>query len=381
MGGNYDALFLEPPHESLSFIYRSLGCYHTLQPDKDPFEAPSIPALTPQGFVKWQTVQLLLEPEEHVPFLQEAVKRFEIKNPGEGGAFPSVLPQEALPKKADAEMLEWHHSALEKLRPDPEAEEARRATEAAEEVESLTDSSVDGKSIVDAGDYFEPRNRHGASSTQPHVIQVSPTPRQPHHWYSMQSSSQPDYHRRSRSHETSTRNDLWSRDGPTPTGFAKPRTPRTARPRTPSLASSTSGSEVAEDDELSLSEASFSPVAVLRHRQDTAAHSHFDPHGRRHSAHNPPNARDYVFSSQHKHPNTLSPPFYAHVRPQSQPGLFQEVSPQRRTDVKWREPDYRPNPSYNAPNQTRERPSVRFVDADRAFRDERMRRRSNGSSR
>ena len=309
------------------------------------------------------------------------MKRFEIKNPGEGGSFPSILPQEALPNKADAKMLEWHDSALEKLRPDPEVEEARRSTETAEDVESLTDSSVDGKSIIDAGDYFEPRDRHGASSAQPNVIQVSPTARQSNRWYSVQCPSQPDYHRRSRSHETSTRDNLWSRDGPTPTGFVKPRTPRTARPRIPSLPSSTSDSEAAEDEELSLSEASLSPVAVYRQRQEFGARSHYDPHGRRHSTHNPLDAKDYVLSSQHKHPNTLSPPFYAHVRPQSQPGLFKEVSPPQRTDVKWREADYKPSSFYNAPNQTREPPSVRFVDADKAFREERMRRRSNGSGR
>ncbi|KAL9122728.1 MAG: hypothetical protein Q9187_000709 [Circinaria calcarea] len=382
VGGNYDSLFLEPPHGSLSFIYRSLGCYHTLQPDKDPFEAPSIPALTPQGFVKWQTVQLLLQPEEHVPFLQEALKRFEIKNSGEGGEFPSILPREALPKKADAGMLEWHDNALETLRPKPEFEDASRATEAAEEVESLTDSSVDVGSIVDADDYFEPRDRHRASSpSQPNVIHVSPTTREPRYWQAMESPSQPVHYRRSRSHEMSPREDLLHRDGPTPTGFVRPRTPRTTYPRTPSPLSSTSGS--AEDDDPSNSEASLGPVPVpeLRHRQSVGPQFPIDLHGRRHSAHNPLDPRDYVISLQRKHPHTLSPPFYAHVRPQSQPGLFQEITPPRRTDVDWHEPGYGPSSFYNRSSQSRERPNVRFVDADRDFREERMRKRSNGTGR
>lgn len=115
VGGDYDPLFLDTPQSSLSFIYQSLGCFHTLQPDRDPHSAPSIPALTPQGFVRWQTVQLLLEPDEHAPFLQNAVKRFEITNPADGEPFPSILPREALPSKPDPQMLEWHDNVSEKL--------------------------------------------------------------------------------------------------------------------------------------------------------------------------------------------------------------------------------------------------------------------------
>ena len=279
-------------------------------------------------------------------------------------------------------MLQWHDNALETLRPKPEYEDASRATESAEELESLTNSSVDVGSIVDAGDYFEPRDRHGASyPSEPNVIPVSPTRREPRHWQAMESPSQPGYHRRSRSHEMSPREDLWPRDGPTPTSFVKPRTPRTALPRTPSLLSSTSGS--ADDDDLSNSKASLSPIPVpeLRHSQDFRPHSPIDLHGRRHSANNTLDSRDYARPLQPKHPHTLSPPFYAHVRPQSQPGLFQEVTPPRRTDLRWREPDYRASSFYNRSSQSRERPSVRFVHADRAFREELMRRRSNGSGR
>ena len=116
VGGNYDALFLESPLHSIAFIYKSLGCYHSLQPSEDPFQAPSIPALTPEGFVRWQTVQLLLGPEEHVPYLQEAVKRFELARPAGGDLFPKTLPAECLPRRPDAEMCRWHEVVSEKLR-------------------------------------------------------------------------------------------------------------------------------------------------------------------------------------------------------------------------------------------------------------------------
>ena len=115
VGGNYDPLFLVSPPASIALIYRSLGCFHSLQPDKDPFAAPSTPALTPQGFVRWQTVQLLLGPELHVPYLQEAVKRFSLVNPGEGGPFPKTLPAACLPSVADADMCRWHKSMGERL--------------------------------------------------------------------------------------------------------------------------------------------------------------------------------------------------------------------------------------------------------------------------
>src|SRR5262245_54932226 len=64
VGGNYDVLFVETPPTSISFIYRSLGAFHSLQPapDDDGYGNPTIPALNKRGFVTWQTIQLLLGP-------------------------------------------------------------------------------------------------------------------------------------------------------------------------------------------------------------------------------------------------------------------------------------------------------------------------------
>ena len=125
VGGDYDPLFLDTSETSLSFIYQSLGCFHTLQPDQDPYSAPKIPALTPQGFVRWQTVQLLLEPEEHGPFLQEAVKRFDLLNPTDGAPFPSLLPKESLPRQPDPDISEWHDAVAQKLMLEAQASAAR----------------------------------------------------------------------------------------------------------------------------------------------------------------------------------------------------------------------------------------------------------------
>jgi hypothetical protein len=90
VGGNYDVLFVETPAQSLSFIYRSLGAFHSLQPapNDDGYSSPTIPALKRQGFVTWQTIQLLLGPEVHVPVLQNAVKQFDVVDPMTGNTFP-----------------------------------------------------------------------------------------------------------------------------------------------------------------------------------------------------------------------------------------------------------------------------------------------------
>ncbi|RDL42552.1 uncharacterized protein BP5553_02531 [Venustampulla echinocandica] len=116
VGGNYDSLFSDVPHPSISWIYASIGCQHTLQPTTNEFEPPSIPALTQRGFVRWQSIEILLGPEEHVPFIQSAVRDFGIKNPGTGENFPADLPKEAFPLEPDVEIERWHNECAVKLR-------------------------------------------------------------------------------------------------------------------------------------------------------------------------------------------------------------------------------------------------------------------------
>ncbi|KAE8375545.1 hypothetical protein BDV26DRAFT_12650 [Aspergillus bertholletiae] len=107
VGGNYDVLFLETRSSALSFIYQRLGCFHSIQPTNDPYKPPSIPALQPNGFVRWQTIQLLLDPDEHSRWLQNAVDLWDIETPN-GGTFPKVIPREAFPAEPDLEMVQWH---------------------------------------------------------------------------------------------------------------------------------------------------------------------------------------------------------------------------------------------------------------------------------
>ncbi|KAG0152962.1 hypothetical protein PDIDSM_1921 [Penicillium digitatum] len=117
VGGNYDPLFLETKGQALSFIYQSLGCFHSLQPSVNPYEPPSIPSLLPNGFVRWQTIQLLMGPDEHSVYLQNAVNLWNIADVN-GEIFPKTIPRDAFPSEPDPEMLEWHEGVSRRLERD-----------------------------------------------------------------------------------------------------------------------------------------------------------------------------------------------------------------------------------------------------------------------
>ncbi|TVY24627.1 hypothetical protein LHYA1_G006389 [Lachnellula hyalina] len=130
--GDKDEKTLVPA--KLASFYKAVGgnydcCQHTLQPTSHDFEPPSIPALTTRGFVRWQSIEILLGPEEHVPFIQTAVREWAIKNPDTGETFPVELPKEAFPQKCDAEIEKWHSECAARLRrrasPDADDESMR----------------------------------------------------------------------------------------------------------------------------------------------------------------------------------------------------------------------------------------------------------------
>ncbi|KAI4867628.1 hypothetical protein F4820DRAFT_191366 [Hypoxylon rubiginosum] len=116
VGGDYDSLFITCPYKSISYIWQALGVQHTLQPTDNPFELPCIPALTLKGWVRWETIQLLLEPQEHVPFIQYAVRNWALVHPDTGRPFPADLPKEAFPADCDPEIDAWHKECARKLR-------------------------------------------------------------------------------------------------------------------------------------------------------------------------------------------------------------------------------------------------------------------------
>ncbi|MCJ1271004.1 hypothetical protein MMC22_010903 [Lobaria immixta] len=286
VGGDFDSLFLETEPASLSFIYQSLGCLHNLQqPDHDPFAPPSIPVLTPKGFVRWQTVQLLLEPEEHVPFLQEAVKRFEIINPSDGGPFPRHLPKEALPNRPDLEMTEWHQNVRDKLLLEVEASQSRStplnpstALSDADPESSGDSSIVDDLSIVNAPAYFpDPRSSarlphiHLPPQAIPYVLQPNNPPEAP--W-------SPERRRNSVPPRNLAPPLNRSRDSFTPAGSRTPTNhPRSGArsPSTISTVSSSSSSSSLTTDSASLSPTHLSPSLPARERRHSSSSLQYSP--------------------------------------------------------------------------------------------------------
>lgn len=147
------------PAQSIAFIYKSLGCLHSIQPNPldDGYTAPSIPALKPAGFVTWQTIQLLLGPHEHVPFMQKALRDYDVRDPVDGKPFPKELPREAFPSRPDEHMVAWHAGVSDRLRIEAqEADQERRSEDRGHSRASSTDFSADGSTDerADAAQYF-----------------------------------------------------------------------------------------------------------------------------------------------------------------------------------------------------------------------------------
>lgn len=151
-------LFTETPPSSIAFIYRSLGAFHSLQPatTDDGYSAPATPALKKQGFVTWQTIQLLLGPQEHVPFIQKSVEQFDVIDPETNQVFLKMLPSKCFPDKPDEAMEEWYEGVAARLRREAEAESNDSHVE--DEPRISADMSGDGSSADEktgAFKYFE----------------------------------------------------------------------------------------------------------------------------------------------------------------------------------------------------------------------------------
>ena len=85
----------------------------------------------------WQTIQLLLGPDEHSKFLMEAVRRWDIKDPTTGEVLPKILPRSCFPSQPDKHMVAWYEGVSERLR-----------TEAEEEMRKLEDEKEEDRSRV-----------------------------------------------------------------------------------------------------------------------------------------------------------------------------------------------------------------------------------------
>ncbi|KAK5631556.1 hypothetical protein RRF57_007270 [Xylaria bambusicola] len=247
VGGDYDSLFLKSPDRTISYIWQALGVQHTLQPIPDnDYAPPSVPALTLRGFVRWQSLQILLGPEEHVPYLQYAVANWSLKDPYTGDAFPVDLPATAFPSVCDQAVDEWHRACGQKLR--------EAATPLDEEE--------------------QPRRRHSSETRIPtssnHQARGVPTGGAPHH--------RPE-------------SEYFRRRGPVPYAHVPehrypPHAGHTSVPEANRRAGSSSGSSLEDLPRRGRrpSDVKVPPVFV---REDTRTSTHLDPHRpsnlRRHS--------------------------------------------------------------------------------------------------
>ncbi|RMZ85909.1 hypothetical protein DV736_g6538, partial [Chaetothyriales sp. CBS 134916] len=113
-GGYYDRLFLDTENPGISYIYRTLGCRHSLQPTQSDYETPSIPCLTDAGFARWQALQLLHCPEVAARTLQRAVEIYDVPRP-DGGIFPKVIPSKCFPTMPDEEFEKWYNGVMTRI--------------------------------------------------------------------------------------------------------------------------------------------------------------------------------------------------------------------------------------------------------------------------
>ncbi|MCJ1403133.1 hypothetical protein MMC11_006356 [Xylographa trunciseda] len=387
VGGNYDVVFLETSHSGLAYIYRALGCYHTLQPVQNPFASPSIPALTPEGFVRWQTIQILLGPNEHVAFLQEALKTLEIKDPTDGKPFPKILPRTAFPAEPDSDMTKWHDMTLGRLQTEEKGQRAieREGSRALEEDDGASYSSTEEKSTTDVADLVKVRPKlpplrpdsfSGAKTVSPIVRRSADLPQE-------RSPSHDHHHHRRRS---LPHNDAqWHNDDVTPTERSHRRRSSSPRARTLSI---TSGSETT-NDAFTGSEASLSPKSArYRELHEQSPRPFYDSYGRRHSAHSPYNEVDHIPKPQSRKHQTLSPQFFrAHGVDSRPPSVVYQEIPSAREHQQHSPPRGLSGPqvqfrdskrSYGAPssvtNRPASRPSFNFSERDSNYFNDRPRR-------
>ncbi|PHH50238.1 hypothetical protein CFIMG_005879RA [Ceratocystis fimbriata CBS 114723] len=128
-GDSWDSFWLDTNAIALSQILRTIGAFHSLEPTSNPYEPPSIPALTREGFVRWLSLQILLSPEDNIAYLQYAVQNFCLRHPVTGQRFPPNLPSVVFRRTPDPEVTNWHNRCGDKLKKRLEHQQKREKRE------------------------------------------------------------------------------------------------------------------------------------------------------------------------------------------------------------------------------------------------------------
>ncbi|KAJ9646880.1 uncharacterized protein PV06_10375 [Exophiala oligosperma] len=386
--GNYDSLFLRTTEGGLSFMYQTLGCFHSLQPTASPFDQPRVPCLTPHGFARWQTIQILLCPEENVGFMQKAVQKWNVPMPN-GGTFPKYIPQSSFPAKPDEEMERWHKMVtgqlnqknyMHRLKNSPHQSPhieptdrrdgyfagaslrrpTRHSRSSSRDDSDRRAASYHRRSSVpdfpsppqDRGIRFETRPTTGGHQTRSHSAQRPPHPpsRQRSHTASGNSSSPPNKNSPAKSRRTIDPNDPAARRSSAHASFQY-RSPA----RTPSTVDEDTGSEASSET---------SHVGRRHRRSDedrkTRPSSLWVPsfmrsHKRRHSSDASYRAnavKDSAQRSDHRQPQAIKAP---------PPAAYRGGAPQ------WRDTDWGSDAATATPPQTYAQldprgPAIRYPD-------------------
>ncbi len=279
-----------------------MGCFHTLQPQQDPYLAPNVPTLTIQGFVRFQTIQLLLAPDLHASILQNAVKRLDLINPADGLPFPDRLPRNALPSRPDPEIVTWHGGVAENLRIESnhagtQGLPTRRLVQVGDAATEISTASFDGRQSVDDTAHY---------SAHPRPFRPPPSIRVPQPVEALAIGSRQDSHpwdlERRRSSISDSQSPFssrpWPGQGSTPHVFSPQHDlnrPRLRSHRTTSTSSISSSSS----SSLTTSSVSISPRPHHRshhHHRTNRQRQFLDHrpfhHERRHSSHGPYSPRE-----------------------------------------------------------------------------------------
>lgn len=140
-------------------MWQVTGCQHSLQPTENDFSPPSIPALTPRGFSRWESVEILLGPEEHVPFIQYAVKHWALRHPETGQTFPPDLPASVFPAQPDQLVDRWHKQCADQMRDEAckeEEEASMPSSSSAPQPEPSPEPAAPKFTYVHTSDPFRP---------------------------------------------------------------------------------------------------------------------------------------------------------------------------------------------------------------------------------
>ena len=370
-------------------MYTTLGCFHSLQPTPSPFDTPKIPCLTPDGFARWLTIQLLLCPDENIGFLQQAVKIWNVPGPG-NTIFPKFIPKEVFPSRPDEDMENWHRMVTGKLNqknymrriqnspyqsPHPDPHDRRDGYFSGSQVgrpsRPSRSSSRDDKTALyrrrssvpdfasspnERAFHWEPKNSDSARKTRSHSAQrhAPPPPgRQRSHTASGNQASQ---HTGSSSNSPSSKRhgaNPPEQNGRRSSGY---NTHYRSPARTPSTVDEDTGSEASSEN----SQAGHRPHRPGDDRRSSRRSSLWVPsifrsHKRRHSS-------DASYRAPSKHTQPLRPEYYPPRTGNTQPQ--QHLHPSRGSAApQWRETNWESDPPSSNPAHTDPRaPSIRYPD-------------------